>query len=242
MSTFTESKTTVRIRCESSAPLGWNSYLAKWGYDGFHLRSEWGTIFSKAFRHRPYFLSAERDGMIVGVLPLMHISGPIFGSFLVSQPYLNTGGVLADSNIVAELLINEAMELSDRLDVKHLELRHEKRIDHPGLNSTNTEKVHMRLELPSTVDDLWNELKSKLRSQVKKPLNDPALTVTFGHLDQLNNFYDVFCQNMRDLGTPPFSRELFRRMLTEFGDSAEICTVMTENRPIASGFCCMAPT
>jgi serine/alanine adding enzyme len=229
------------VHCAAKTPSGWNSYLTKWGYDGFHLRSEWAEVFSSAFRHRPYFLWIQTDDRITGVLPLMHISGPIFGSFLVSQPYLNTGGVLADTPEVAAQLIERAVQLADSLNVKHLELRHETRTEHPRLNSTNTEKVHMRMELPATADALWTGLKSKLRSQVKKPLNDTSLSVTFGHLGQLNAFYDVFCRNMRDLGTPPFSKNLFREMLVQFGDSAEICSVLLNGQPVASGLLLHGP-
>lgn len=229
------------VHCAAKAPDTWNGYLTKWGYDGFHLRSEWAEVFSSAFRHRPYFLWMQTDERITGVLPLMHISGPIFGSFLVSQPYLNTGGVLADTPEVAAQLIERAVQLADSLNVKHLELRHETRTEHPRLNSTNTEKVHMRMELPASADSLWTGLRSKLRSQVKKPLNDTSLSVTFGHLDQLDAFYDVFCRNMRDLGTPPFSKRLFREMLVQFGDSAEICSVILNEQPIASGFLLHGP-
>ena len=229
------------IHCETTAPSGWNTCLAKWGYDGFHLRSEWATIFATAFRHRPYFLWSECDGRITGVLPLMHITGPVFGSFLVSQPYLNTGGVLAESPAISTQLIERAVRLAESLNVKHLELRHESRAEHEELNSTNTEKVHMRLELPATADDLWNGLKSKLRSQVRKPLSDSWLTVEFGHLDKLQKFYDVFCRNMRDLGTPPFSKKLFSEMLKQFGDAAEICTVQQAGQTIAAGFLLHAP-
>jgi len=239
--TMAATTSVLTIRCDQAAPAGWDQYLARWGYDGFHLHSEWANIFRIAFRHQPWFLWAEQDGRIVGVLPLMHIRGPLFGSFLASQPYLNTGGVLADHATIASRLVDRAVRLADQLDVKHLELRQEQRIDHPQLNSTNTEKVHMRLTLPATVDDLWNGLKSKLRSQVRKPLSDASLTVQFGHLDQLDAFYEIFCCNMRDLGTPPFSRELFRQMLVGFGDGAEICTVLKDGKPVASGFLLHGP-
>ena len=232
---------TTILHCETTAPADWNRYLTRWGYDGFHLRTEWADVFAKAFRHQPWFLWAELNHRIVGVLPMMHISGPIFGNFLVSQPYLNTGGVLADSPSVASQLIDGAVALATALKVKHLELRHERRIEHDRLNSENTEKVHVRLELPATADDLWTGLKSKLRSQVKRPLNDLSLSVTFGHLDHLDSFYSVFCRNMRDLGTPPFSRKLFREMLTQFPGSSEICSVSQNGRVIASGFLLHGP-
>ncbi len=239
ISTATATKTI--LHCEPNAPSAWNSYLTRWGYDGFHLRTEWATVFAKEFRHRPYFLWVEQDQRIVGVLPLMHITGPIFGSFLVSQPYLNTGGVLADSPAIASQLIERAVALAESLNVKHLELRHEHAVEHRQLNAMNTEKVHMRLELPSSSDALWQGLKSKLRSQLRKPLNDPSLTAEFGRVDQLDSFYNVFCHNMRDLGTPPFSKGLFHQMLIQFPDAAEICTVRMNGLPIASGFLLHGP-
>lgn len=234
-------QTPTQVSVTSAPPDGWDQFLSGYGYDGFHLRSEWSVVFAKALRHRPHFLAAVQDGRIVGVLPLMEVSGPIFGRFLVSQPYLNSGGVIAQSHDTARQLIDTAIELADARGVKHLELRHEATIAHPRLRPTNGEKVHMRLALPSTSEQLWTGLKSKLRSQVKKPMNDPSLSVVTGHLDQLDAFYDVFCRNMRDLGTPPFTRELFRQILIQFGDRAEITTVRHHDRPIAAGLLLHAP-
>lgn len=232
---------TLEVRCERSAPPRWNAYLARHGYEGFHLREEWAQVFGGALRHRPWFLWTERAGVITGVLPLMHVSGPIFGSFLVSQAYLNTGGVLADSSAAETALLDRAVALADELDVKHLELRHERQLAHARLDAVNTEKVHMRLPLPATSQALWDGLKSKLRSQVRKPLNDTRLVASFGREDELDAFYSVFCRNMRDLGTPPFPKSLFRLMLEVFGDAAEICTVRLDGLPVASGFLLHGP-
>jgi len=88
-------------------PAGWNAYLQRFGYDGFHLRQEWSAVLRQALRHEPHFLWLTRGEAIVGVLPLQLVSGPIFGRYLVSQPYLNTGGVLAK-------LFSEAVESIDR--------------------------------------------------------------------------------------------------------------------------------
>lgn len=229
------------LRVDRLPPEGWNSYLTKRGYDGFHLRSEWAAVFRHAFRHATFFVWEEQEGRIRGVLPLTLVSGPLFGRFLVSQPYLNTGGVIADSEDTAARLMDRAIHLADELDVRYLELRHEQRISHAQLNAVNTSKVHMRLELPADPGRLWDGLKSKLRSQIRKPLNDPGLSVTFGHKSLLEGFYDVFCQNMRDLGTPPFSKKLFREMLEQFGDASEICSVSLNRRVIAAGFLLHGP-
>ncbi|MEQ9407822.1 MAG: FemAB family PEP-CTERM system-associated protein [Fuerstiella sp.] len=229
------------IHAATTAPADWNRYLQGFGYDGFHLRSEWADLFRKALRHQPHFLWATSDRRISGVLPLMYVSGPVFGRFLVSMPYLNTGGVLADSSRIARSLVDRAVELADQLDVKHLELRHERHLEHPRMNASATEKVHLRLRLPKTAEALWDGLKSKVRSQIRKPLNNPELTCEFGREQQLNTFHRIFCRNMRDLGTPPFPKTLFAGMLEAFGDAAEICTVRFNNTPVASGFLLHGP-
>jgi serine/alanine adding enzyme len=232
---------TLHIHCERFAPPGWNAYVHRWGYAGFHLREEWSRVFARSLGHRSWFLWARRGEVIVGVLPLMHIRGPLFGSFLVSQPYLNTGGVLADAQPIEAALADRALSLADELDVKHLELRHERCLVHASLQTAATQKVHMRLALPGTPELLWDQLKSKVRSQIRKPLGDPRLTVSFGRNQELDDFYRVFCRNMRDLGTPPFGRSLFATMLEQFGDAAEICTVRLDGQSIAAGFLLHGP-
>lgn len=233
--------TTAEVQLAKAAPDGWDDYCQKFGYAGFHLQSQWSDIFTKALKHQTYFIWCRQGSQIVGILPLAFVSGPLFGKFLASQPYLNTGGVLADDESIAEALIDRAIQLANELDVKHLELRHEQRSEHEKLNAENTEKVHMRLSLPDTQDGLWDSLKSKVRSQVRKPRNNEELTVKFGRHEMLKDFYSIFCRNMRDLGTPPFPKSLFSEMLDRFPDGAEICTVFHNGTPAASGFLLHGP-
>jgi FemAB-related protein (PEP-CTERM system-associated) len=170
----------------------------------------------------------------------------MFGSFLVSLPYLNSAGVILrgspdDDSIAVRktqgCLIDRAVELADALDVKHLELRGESRIEHPAFNRERTDKVHMRLQLPLSADLLMASFKSKLRSQVKKSGENP-FEIRFGGSELLGNFYSVFSQNMRDLGTPVYSKGLFRCVVDSFGKSsdearAEFCIVSLENQPVS---------
>jgi FemAB-related protein (PEP-CTERM system-associated) len=50
----------------------------------------------------------------------------------------------------------------------------------------------------------------------------------------LPEFYAVFSENMRDLGTPVFGRKLFRAILGQFPERAEFCVVRAGERPVAS--------
>ncbi len=196
--------------------------------------ARWIQAISEGLAHRTYLLKAEDSGVVSGVLPLVLVRGPIFGRFLVSLPYLNTGGVWAKDDQVARELIDRACDLADQLDVKYLELRHERPVEHSRLNFQRTDKFHMRLALPESSDDLLRSFKSKHRSQIKKS-GDYDLVVEFGGAELLDDFYNVFARNMRDLGTPVFSRKLFTCILREFHDDAELCVVRKDRQPIASG-------
>ena len=244
--TVSRSKPTVAIDREiqielTSTPETWQEYLAEKGDAGFYQQAAWLRVLQNGLGHQPACLQATSGGRLVGVLPLAFVQTPLFGRFLVSLPYLNSSGIVAETHDVATALIDRAVDFAEQLDVRYLELRHETAIKHSKLTQAVTDKVHMRLALPETVDELWDSLKSKLRSQVRKPLNNESLTVHWGTYDLLDEFYSVFTQNMRDLGTPPFSRQLFASMLNEFPDDAEFCCVRLDGQPVASGLLIHGP-
>lgn len=194
----------------------------------------WLNSLAHGFNHPIYLLEAKDGDDVTGILPLVFVKGPIFGRFLVSLPYLNTGGVWAESHAAAIALIDHACELADELNVKYLELRHEQPIEHAKFQYQRTDKAHLRLALPRTDEELEKSFKSKLRSQIKKS-GEHGLEVYFDGMPLLDEFYAVFAHNMRDLGTPVFSKKLFRAIIEEFGGDAEFCAVRQQGRTIASG-------
>jgi FemAB-related protein (PEP-CTERM system-associated) len=191
------------------------------------------TVLEQALGHDPCVLVAGEGDRIRGLLALAHVRSLLFGRFLVGLPYVNTGGVVAEDMPVARALIDAAIKLADRLKVRYLELRHEQAIEHPALSAAMTAKVHMRLKLPRTAEELWAQLDGKVRNQVRKGMKND-LTVVWGGEELLGRFYRVFSQNMRDLGTPVYGRALFAGLLREFPERAEICVIQQAGRALAA--------
>lgn len=210
-----------------------NSFNRLFGSVHLSQRLRMLSVLEQSLRHIPYVLVARRQGRIVGYLGVAHVKSLIFGRFLVSLPYVNTAGVIAEDSDVAYQLVDCAVKLADRLAVRYLELRHEKPIVHPALATALTSKVHMRLELPEDVDRLWDQLKSKVRNLVRKGRSH-GLSVSWGREESLPDFYRVFSANMRDLGTPVYSPRLFSSLLRHFEDRAEICIVRDGTRVLAA--------
>jgi FemAB-related protein (PEP-CTERM system-associated) len=193
----------------------------------------WLGVLADGLRHTAYCIEAVEDGRTRGLLPLAYVRSLLFGRFLVSLPYLNSAGVLADDPAVAGRLIDRAVALADELKVRYLELRHEQPVEHPALTERMTGKVHMRLALPARADGLWDALPAKVRNQVRKG-QKCGLEVAWGGGELLREFYAVFSRNMRDLGTPVYGRGLFTSVLQQFPQRAEFCVVRYGGRPVAA--------
>jgi FemAB-related protein (PEP-CTERM system-associated) len=218
----------------------WHGYVASKGQTSASRSAAWLAVLSQGLRHRPYCIEAQEGQRTVGLLPLAYVKGLLFGRFLVGLPYLNVGGVMADSPDIARAIIDRAVALANQLDVRHLELRHEQPVEHPALAHTLTTKVHMRLALPASADVLWKGFNAKVRNQVRKA-EKLGLTVHWGALELLSAFYDVFARNMRDLGTPVYGRSLFAAILRQFPGDAEFCVVRCEGRAVAAGLLLHGP-
>jgi FemAB-related protein (PEP-CTERM system-associated) len=200
----------------------------------------WLSILPRALRHTPYCLEARVDRQLRAILPLVAIRSRLFGSFLVSLPYLNTGGVIfgracstEEQETCGRILVDQAVELADDLRVRFLELRNERPLTHPSLSQSNSSKVHMRLPLPETADELWSGFSPKVRNQIRKGQKN-ELSVHWGGSELLDEFYLIFSRNMRDLGTPVYGTALFREILGHFSERAELCVVRHHETPFAA--------
>lgn len=193
----------------------------------------WLDVLRNGLGHEVYAIEATASGITCGYLPLAFVSSMLFGRYLVSLPFLNSNGVISASPEVQTLLIDRAIELADELGARNLELRHEQPAEHPAFNGKLTSKIHMRMPLPESTEKVWKGYDPKVRNQVRKG-EKHDLVVTWGRDDHLDAFYAVLSENMRDLGTPVYSREFFRLILEMFPDAAELCVVQAGERPVAA--------
>jgi FemAB-related protein (PEP-CTERM system-associated) len=211
----------------------WNLYIDNNPRASFYHKIEWKKVIEHTFAHECYyFIAKNKDGSTVGILPSTRLNSTFFGDFLVSMPYFNYGGPIADSYFIEEKLMEAANTKAKELNVNHVEYRDDiKRDGYP----VKTEKVNMLLELKSTTDELWNSFTPKLRAQIKRPQKENTETV-IGNIEYLDDFYKVFARNMRDLGTPVYSKYFFKKILETFTENTHIIVVKMNNKPVSAAF------
>jgi len=212
----------------------WDAYVYSSPFAGHGHLVGWRRVVERSYGHRCTYLIAEENGVIRGILPLVLIQSRLFGRSLVSLPFLDEGGICSQDERSRDELYREAYRLFGYHKADCLDLRHR----HPsGLDlSSHAGKVTLVLELPDDPQRLWEGFDPKLRNQIRKALKSD-LAVSWYGLEGLSDFYGVFANNMRDLGSPVHSRGFFEAILNEFPDSAKLVLVRQEKRTIGGGLC-----
>jgi FemAB-related protein (PEP-CTERM system-associated) len=192
----------------------------------FHLAA-WRTVIQRAFRHRPFYLLAEQDGAIAGILPLFQVKSALFGHRLISNPFCVYGGILAASPEAHQALANHAGWLRARLRAASVELRYlaappethlpETFLPRPALYAT------FRRAIAEADDENLKAIPRKQRAVLRKTLETGALSA---HVDQnVAVLHRIYARSVRNLGTPVFARRYFRILAETFAANLDILTV-----------------
>jgi serine/alanine adding enzyme len=224
---------TVRIELHDGPPDGWDAWVRSRPESTFCHLSGWHHVFTDGMGHRSLWLVAVDDtGEWTGVLPLVRVRSRLLGDYLLSMPFLNYGGPLGEVG-AQRALVERAADEARRLGVDLLELRSRREVDTHALTRSDR-KITVILPLPDDPEILWNDgFKSKLRSQIRRPMKED-MEPRHGP-DQLEPFYEVFTENMRDLGTPVLPRDFFEAIRDRFADEVRFATVWMGDRPVAGG-------
>jgi FemAB-related protein (PEP-CTERM system-associated) len=133
------------------------------------------------------------------------------------MPYLDTGGILALSDQGERALLDAALALMRERRARALELRLPSPLGSLP-SAAFADRVDLALPLAGDEDAQWRALPATVRNQCRKAERG-GLRLIDGSSDALcAGFFDPFCVNMRDLGSPVHGERFFRAMASAFGD------------------------
>lgn len=211
----------LRIReAERADYARWDAFVQRCPGATFFHRSGWKRVIEEAFGHTTYFLYAEADGVIEGVLPLAEMKSRLFGHRLVSLPFCVYGGVAAETERASAALDESARSLADlrRVDVleyRSIEARHPA-WQHQSLYVTFRKPMHADSE------SNMRDIPRKQRAVVRKAIKAGLTTAAESHV---SHFYRAYADSVHRLGTPVFSRRYFSKLQEVFGADCEVLTV-----------------
>jgi len=222
----------IRIKpLDDASEARWEAFVGQAPGATFFHRAGWRRVVERAFGHRTYYAYAERDGRIVGVLPLTHIASRLFSNGLISNAFGVYGGPVADADEVHAALDAYAEEVMDRVGADFIEYRGRQAL-RPDWTRKSDLYVTFRREIDPDPDVNLKAIPRKQRAVVRKALKAGTLSAEID--DDVARLYRVYATSVRNLGTPVFARRYFQLLKQEFGDDCEILTLSAGGEPVAS--------
>lgn len=216
-------------RLESGDEKRWDAFVKDAPQATFFHQAGWRGIIEQVLGHRCHYLYVERGGVITGVLPLAEIRSRLFGHSLISTPFCVYGGIVASDPYSEARLTQAATALAEELRVDYLELRDRepRHTDWPvkDLYVTFSKTIH------PAHDENWKALSAKRRNMVRK---GGVAGLQARHDGSIADFYRVYAESVRNLGTPVLSRNYYVRLKQAFGESWEITVISHEGKPVAT--------
>jgi FemAB-related protein (PEP-CTERM system-associated) len=196
----------------------------------FHLTA-WQRVIEREFGFKARYLFIEEGGAVRGVLPLFLVSNMVQGTSLISTPFAVYGGPCADNETMASKLRAAACQMAEREGVQYLELREQWPISDPAFH-TKELYVTFDLELPQSAEQLMRGFPRDTRYMIRKAQkNGLQAVVDRQHLD---TFYEIYSHSFHHLGTPVYSKRMFRIVLEEFREQCELTTVWHGTKALAA--------
>jgi FemAB-related protein (PEP-CTERM system-associated) len=208
----------------------WDAFVMAEPSATFFHRAGWRRVIEGTYGYKTYFLKAERNNRIVGVLPLVHLKTLAFGQSLISTGFCVYGGIASSDAEAIQALAQAAAALGEKLGVGYVEMRSEQD-SIPGWKTKSDVYATFRRPLFDNDDANLKAIPRKKRADVRKGIKSDLTVDTSGDLD---SFYAIYAESVRNLGTPVFSKRYIRAIAAEFGDDCEISVVHGPDGPVAA--------
>jgi len=212
----------------------WDRYVTSRPDGIFYQLAGWGEVVRAVYGYETIYLTARRDGAIVGVLALSDVKSLLLGRSLISAAFTVGGGPLADTPAIASQLAGAAAKCGRARAVQYVELRTQKAtLDGWEIKSDKYAGFQKPLEKEEAA--ILKAIPRKRRAEVRKAIKmaqGGALSIR--HDQDVDCFYSLYAQSLRDLGTPVFPRKFIEKIADIFSKEIEISTVEFRGEAVAS--------
>ncbi|WP_306253794.1 FemAB family XrtA/PEP-CTERM system-associated protein [Parvularcula sp. IMCC14364] len=199
----------------------------------FHLYA-WSNVIRRTYGHKPLYLySEDSDGQLTGILPLVLVKSPFFGRSLISTAFTVGGGLIASDNASRQALVTRAQEIAAQEKVEYVELRGGEKP--AGWESKSEVYAGFVSDIPADADENLKRIPRKKRADLRKAIKkvesgEMELEVT----KQTGEFYQLYAESVRNLGTPVWPEKLVRNILKAFPEDTEVLVVKASGQPVAA--------
>ncbi|MCI5043315.1 MAG: FemAB family PEP-CTERM system-associated protein [Aquisalinus sp.] len=230
-----DNETDIRvIAADLSAQSQWDDFVLNHPDGSFFHLYGWSDVIYKTYGHEPFYLyTVNYKGDVTGILPLILVKSPFFGRSLISTAFTVGGGVLATDPVSMDALLQQSKELAVAEDAQYVELRGGASVD--GWHTKADVYAGFVTDIPADRDENLKQIPRKKRADLRKAIKRAELgELRVESVKHTNEFYKLYAESVRNLGTPVWPEKLLRNILATFPDQTEILVARAEEEAVAA--------
>ena len=206
----------------------WDEFVLKSNEATYCHLLGWRDVIKKSYKHQDLYLVAKENKRIKGIFPLFVIKNPIFGKKIISLPFLNYGGPIAENEEVTNALVEYLKKILKEENCQFFQIR---QVNPVSQLITDLSNVSFILTLDKNLENIWQKIEAKTRNQIRKSYQFGPKLEKGTHY--LKDFYKLYQKTMKRVGTPVHSLEFFRNIIEEFPQRTEILIAKFQDIPVA---------
>ena len=216
-----------------SDKVSWDDYVHNSPRGNLYYTFEYREIIISTYGFDPYYLIAKKGDIIVGIFPIFYVKLKLFGNYMVSIPFCDYGGPIGDTREIENELIKRTKELSNKININYILIRTYTELNDNEL-LVKKDKFNFMLDLPNNINQMWDDLKPKVRNQIRKAKKNNLKFVIDKTNLGIKDFYKIFSIKMKDFGTPVHSIKLFNNMFLILKEKMYLCKINYKGKTIGS--------
>lgn len=222
----------------------WNEFVTENPHSHVYHLWEWGDVLCKTYKYERHYVTIKKGDDVLGVFPLLFVKSLFFGKRLISLPFVEYAGPLLKNDIdasKAELVLTQLLDyldkLSKKLKAEYTEIRQPPPFLSPLLPSIGFKvlqrHVTFRIDLTKEESKLFRAMDKKCRNSLRKAMKT-EMKIEEVELDSLGQYYDLYLDSQKRLGSPPHSFGFFRNLYNAFKPAGllQMTLAIYDGRPI----------
>ncbi len=211
----------------------WDNFVINNNESTFYHQFRWKNVISEIYGHKPVYLLCENEfGDLNGVLPLFLIKDLFQRRRLVSIPFAPYGGTCTETKEAKAMILDEAINIGKKLGVDILELRCCNN-NHENFSCVNDYST-FKLNLSNGLDHIWKNFEKTVRTAIRKGEKNDLRFELENDSESMIDFYNVYSENMKSLGTPVHDYNFFKKIQNAFPGQVQVAKAIKDDKIISS--------
>src|SRR5436305_2149411 len=184
-----------------------NTFIGQRANGSLYYNEDWLALISRLYGYTFMpLITRDAAGQITGFLPLFSMQSPLTGRRLVSLPFSDYCPLLAKDEESANELIDQAIQLAQKLKVRYLELR-------TGVNDVASKRndlteanlyVRWLIALAGDANAIWEGLRKPVQRRIKRSRRLGVRVHIAQHREEMEHYYKLhLLTRSKKHGMPP---------------------------------------